>query len=118
MSTRLDATDHVARHLSPTQLARLHRLLLEEHATQQSRAVELQDPPDLEPDLAEVLLVRCQEALDEIEEALRLFDHGRYGLCVACGAAIRYERLEAVPAARHCVSCQAGHDRVLRSAPR
>ncbi len=113
MSTRLEATP-VATHLSPEQLSRLHRLLLDEHVAQQTRAVELQDPPDLEPDLAEVLLVRCQEALEEIEEALRLFDQGSYGLCVSCGGAIRYERLEAVPAARHCVSCQTGRDREQR----
>lgn len=46
--------------------------MVEEHVVQQARAVELQDPVDLEPDLAEVLLVRCREALDEIEAALTL----------------------------------------------
>jgi RNA polymerase-binding transcription factor DksA len=114
MSTRLEATPVAATHLSAEQLAHLHRLLLAEHIAQQARAVELQDPPDLEPDLAEVLLVRCHDALEEIEEALRLLDQGTYGLCVTCSAAIRYERLEAVPAARHCVACQARHDRDLR----
>ncbi|HEV3364823.1 MAG TPA: TraR/DksA C4-type zinc finger protein [Acidimicrobiia bacterium] len=114
MSTRLEATAVAANHLSAEQLAGLHMLLLEEHIAQQTRAVELEDPADLEPDLAEVLLIRCQEALAEVEAALRLFDEGTYGLCVACGAAIRFERLEAVPAARHCVSCQAVRDREVR----
>jgi DnaK suppressor protein len=114
MSTRLEASPVAAPHLSAEELARLHRLLLDEHVAQQARAAELQDPPDLEPDLAEVLLARCHEALEEIEEALRLFDEGTYGRCVACDAAIRYERLEAVPAARHCVACQTGRDRDLR----
>lgn len=111
MSTRLEATPVAAPHLSVEELARLHRQLIDEHVAQQTRAVELQDPLDLEPDLAEVLLDRCHEALEEIEEALRRFDEGAYGLCVFCGAAIRYERLEALPAARHCVSCRSGRHR-------
>jgi RNA polymerase-binding transcription factor DksA len=113
MSTRLETALAVT-HLSPEQLNRLRRLLLEELTLQHSRAVELQDPPDMEPDLAEVLLLRCQESIEEIEEALRLLDDGAYGLCSNCGAAIRYERLEAVPAARRCVSCQSGREHVLR----
>jgi len=114
MSTRLEATPAAVTHLSPEQLARLRHLLVEEHAVQETRAAELQDAPDLEPDLTEVLLGRCQEAKDEIEEALRILDLGVYGLCAACGSAITYERLEAVPAARRCVPCQSGRDRVLR----
>ena len=106
MSTRLQAAPALATHLSAAQLARLRCLLVEEQVIQQTRAVELQDPADLEPDLAELLLVRCREALDEIADALRLIDHGAYGLCSDCGTAIPYERMEAVPATRRCVSCQ------------
>ena len=106
MSTRLRAAPARATHLSAAQLARLRRLLLEDRVIQQSREVELQDAPDLEPDLAELLLVRCREALDEITQALLLLDQGAYGLCSVCGIPIPYERLEAVPATRRCVSCQ------------
>ncbi len=113
MSTRLEAAPAVT-HVSPVQLARLRGLLVEEQAIQQARAFELQDSRDLEPDLAELLLVRCREALEEIEEALRLIDHGGYGRCSACGTAVPYERLEAVPATRRCVSCQAGHREKIR----
>jgi RNA polymerase-binding transcription factor DksA len=112
MSTRVQAP--VESRLSPTQVEFLRRVLLEEHAAQQARSVELQDPVDLEPDLAELLLVRCRETLDEIEAALSLISHGHYGACTQCGAAIPYERLEAVPATQRCVSCQARLDRVLR----
>ena len=112
MSTRVQAPRDSR--LSPTQVERLRRLLAEEHAIQEARAVELQDPVDLEPDLAEVLLVRCRETIDEIEAALSLMGQGAYGACTSCGAAIPYERLEAVPATRRCVSCQASVDRVLR----
>jgi hypothetical protein len=45
--------------------------------------------------------------VEEIEEAMRLIDEGGYGLCSACGVAVPYERLEAVPATRRCVCCQA-----------
>lgn len=114
MSTRLQADPAARTHLTRSQLARLRRLLLEEHIVQQARVVELQDPPDLEPDLAHVLLVRCQETLEEIEEALDLIEQAAYGLCAGCRTEIPYERLEALPAARRCVSCQAGHARVLR----
>ena len=113
MSTRLQAARTPHTHL-PAQLAHLRDLLIEEHASQRTRAIELQESPDLEPDLAELLLIRCRETLDEIEEALRLIDQGGYGLCSVCGTVIPYERLEAVPAALRCVSCQAGHQENTR----
>ena len=114
MSTRLETAPVAVAHLSPEQLNGLRRLLLEELTLQHSRAVELQNPPDMQPDLAEVLLLRCQETIEEIEEALRLLEDGTYGLCSSCGVAIRYERLEAVPVAQRCVSCQSGREHVLR----
>ncbi|MEW6470895.1 MAG: TraR/DksA C4-type zinc finger protein [Actinomycetota bacterium] len=89
-------------------------MLAEEHALQRTRAAELRDTEDLEPDLAEVLLARCQEALEETEAALDLIEREVYGLCAECGAPIPYERLEVVPATRRCVACQSGRDRVLR----
>jgi RNA polymerase-binding transcription factor DksA len=114
MSTRLQAVPATTSHLSRVQLEHLRRLLVQEHLLQRTRAVELQDPPDLEPDLAAVLLARCWEALAEVEEALTLIGRGDYGACSGCGSAIPYERLEVVPAAQRCASCQAGRDRVLR----
>lgn len=114
MSTRLQADPSVRTHLTRSQSARLRRLLLAEQATQQARLVELQDPPDLDPDLAEILLLRCQETLEEIEAALDLIEHDAYGSCAGCRAEIPYERLEALPGARRCVSCQTGHDRAPR----
>ena len=114
MSTRLEAAPAVVSHVSPAQLAHLRRLLVEEHAVQQGRALELRESADLEPDLADLLLARCRKALEETEEALRSIDQGRYGSCSVCGAAVPYERLEAVPATRRCVSCQAGHRAKIR----
>jgi RNA polymerase-binding transcription factor DksA len=47
-----------------------------------------------------------QEALYEIEEALKRLETGTYGLCEMCEKPIRRERLDAVPFARLCVACQ------------
>ena len=112
MPTRLDAP--AASHLSPDQLARFREMLVDEYGALQARARELADPVDLEPDLAEVLLVRCLTAMDEIDAALTRLGAGTYGSCVTCTRTIPFERLEVVPAADRCVACQADRDRVLR----
>lgn len=49
-----------------------------------------------------------QEALYEIEEALKRLETGTYGVCEMCEKLIRKERLDAVPFARFCVQCQSG----------
>jgi DnaK suppressor protein len=113
MPARLEAVP-TATHLTTDQVERLRPLLIEEYTDRKARAVELQDPVDLEPDLADVLLARNDEAMDEIEDALRRIADGTYGVCVACGGAIPFERLEIVPAADRCVACQADRDRALR----
>src|SRR5882724_13552319 len=47
-----------------------------------------------------------QEALYEIEEALKRLESGTFGVCEMCEKPIRKERLEAVPFAKNCVTCQ------------
>jgi len=47
-----------------------------------------------------------QEALYEIEEALKRLDQNTYGICDNCEKPILKARLEAVPFARLCVNCQ------------
>jgi len=47
-----------------------------------------------------------QEALYEIEEAMKRLEQSTFGLCEMCEKPIRKERLEAVPFARLCVRCQ------------
>lgn len=41
-----------------------------------------------------------------VEAALERLDDGSYGTCANCGDPIPQPRLEAVPWARYCVSCQ------------
>ncbi len=44
--------------------------------------------------------------LQMAEAALARIREGSYGECVTCGNEINPRRLEAVPWARHCISCQ------------
>jgi DnaK suppressor protein len=44
--------------------------------------------------------------LREISDALRRLEHGSYGTCLECEEPISVKRLNAVPWARYCVTCQ------------
>ena len=44
--------------------------------------------------------------LGKVEEALRRFDEGTYGICQECGQPIPPERLEALPYATTCLKCR------------
>ena len=58
-------------------------------------------------DFALSLLSQEQDALYEIEEALKRVDAGTYGICEMSGKSIPHARLEAIPFARFTVECQA-----------
>ena len=45
------------------------------------------------------------ENLHDVEDALAKLDTGTYGQCEDCGSTIPAARLEAVPAARYCITC-------------
>jgi DnaK suppressor protein len=53
----------------------------------------------------EALSGQLTETLQDIEDALAKFDAGTYGQCESCGQTIPEARLEAMPAARLCISC-------------
>jgi DnaK suppressor protein len=57
-------------------------------------------------DFALNLLTQEQDALYEIEEALKRVDSGTYGICEMSGKPIPQARLEAIPFARFTVECQ------------
>ena len=57
-------------------------------------------------DFALSLLSQEQDALYEIDEALKRIDLGTYGICEMSGKAIPRRRLEAIPFARFTVECQ------------
>ncbi|KAF0125663.1 MAG: DnaK suppressor protein [Elusimicrobia bacterium] len=49
--------------------------------------------------------------LEDIEAALRKIDHGIYGVCEQCQKPIAPKRLNALPSARYCLTCQAGAEK-------
>jgi RNA polymerase-binding transcription factor DksA len=59
-----------------------------------------------EKDFALSLLSQEQDALYEIEEALKRIELGTYGVCEMSSKAIPHARLEAIPFARFTVECQ------------
>jgi RNA polymerase-binding transcription factor DksA len=59
-----------------------------------------------EKDFALSLLSQEQDALYEIEEALKRIELGTYGVCEMSGKSIPHARLEAIPFARFTVECQ------------
>jgi len=58
-------------------------------------------------DFALSLLAKEQDAIYEINEALKRIDAGAYGICEMSGDLIPEERLEALPFTRFTVTCQA-----------
>jgi len=57
-------------------------------------------------DFALSLLSQEQDALYEIDQALKRIDLGTYGICEMSGKPIGHPRLEAIPFARYTVECQ------------
>jgi DnaK suppressor protein len=57
-------------------------------------------------DFALSLLSQEQDALYEIDQALKRIELGTYGVCEMSGKAIPHARLEAIPFARFTVECQ------------
>ena len=57
-------------------------------------------------DFALSLLGKEQDALYEINEALKRIEQGVYGICEMSGEKIPHERLEALPFTRYTVGCQ------------
>jgi DnaK suppressor protein len=52
------------------------------------------------------MVEQMKDHYDEVVAALHRFENGTYGKCERCGNEIPMERLEAIPAARLCVSCK------------
>ena len=52
------------------------------------------------------LVTSENDALHEIDEALRRIEGGEYGVCEGCGEIIEEPRLKALPFVRMCIGCQ------------
>jgi DnaK suppressor protein len=46
-----------------------------------------------------------RDTLQDIDTALTKLEQGTYGQCESCGGPIADARLEAMPAARYCITC-------------
>src|SRR6476659_3135798 len=114
--TMSDTKTRVPTHLSDDDVAVLRSLLVGQMAVHADQAADcratadgltgqLDDDSLLERELADASATNYMEALIETREALRRLDDGSYGICEGCTAPIRFERLEAIPHARRCVSC-------------
>jgi DnaK suppressor protein len=49
----------------------------------------------------------AHDLLVQVDAALQRLDEGSYGKCARCGKEIAMERLEALPYATYCITCQA-----------
>jgi DnaK suppressor protein len=61
---------------------------------------------DLSEDVSLRRLSAHRDNLQRIDEALRKFDEGTYGICEDCGEEISRERLKILPFAIYCTDCQ------------
>ncbi|MEV0731227.1 MULTISPECIES: TraR/DksA C4-type zinc finger protein [Polymorphospora] len=59
-----------------------------------------------DPDTLNGLLTTARDGLAGTAEALRRMSEGTYGRCDRCGGEIPMGRLEILPHARYCVTCQ------------
>ena len=120
---------------APKTLEKLRRLLEEERETYLRQARDLaaeaealaseREPGDTqfdeesgegdtlnverERDLA--LSASANQAVEEIDRALRRMDAGTYGICERCGKKIAVARLEALPFAALCIECKSREER-------
>ena len=80
-----------------------------------SQTVTRQDTPSDEGDLSQqsheewIFLNRNSleiKLLREVQRALRRVEEGTFGICPRCEEPISAKRLDAIPWARYCVTCQ------------
>ena len=80
-----------------------------EDATQTSYDVEEpeEEAVDLqETDVDQAILDNEKTLLAEVQQALARIEHGTYGRCSNCGQPIPEKRLEAIPWATLCLTCE------------
>ncbi|MDD5628554.1 MAG: TraR/DksA family transcriptional regulator [Elusimicrobia bacterium] len=112
---------------TPAKLAGVKRKLLEMRddliktvRTQQLEESAEQDTGDdadkasqsIEKELLFELSDNERMTLDHIEAALRKIDKGTYGSCESCRKPIPKPRLDALPFARYCITCQSSAESV------
>lgn len=103
-----------------TEVGRIHGTLDQMHANGEAEMSDFSSnelsnydnhPADLGSELYSVemnmaLKVHEQSKLNDINKALNKFKTGTYGKCEKCNKEIPLERLEAMPSAKLCMSCE------------
>ncbi|GAA0617208.1 hypothetical protein GCM10009547_19240 [Sporichthya brevicatena] len=89
-----------------TQLDDVTRLSIDVESSRDADGQAVGGARTEESRLAARLLAAARRQLEETEAALKRLDEGKYGICDGCRLPIPPARLEALPAARLCVSCQ------------
>ncbi|MCX7826618.1 MAG: TraR/DksA C4-type zinc finger protein [Verrucomicrobiae bacterium] len=104
----LDLRDHVIDQINGLAGENLHRNPRESAGDLSGYSFHMADvgSDNFDREFALSLVSSEQEALYEIEEALKRIELGTYGKCDTCEKPIAKERLAAVPFARMCVRCQ------------
>src|SRR3974390_306535 len=107
--------------MDPTPLEKAHAALLEERerllAEQRETTIQAPDPMTYGSQAAAASQVFAQQRdlalrdhnrllIEGVDSALARPHPGTYGVCITCGDPISAERLEALPAAAHCIDCQ------------
>jgi len=60
----------------------------------------------IEREFGSLIATNARASLEQVNSALERLEVGEYGQCQECGAAIPAKRLEVLPFALYCVSCQ------------
>jgi DnaK suppressor protein len=71
---------------------------------------QLEEPEEVLEQLDE----QSRREAEDIQAALERIEHGTFGNCEACGEPIDRARLDALPTARRCVSCQERSERTAK----
>ena len=100
---------------TPSPTTAEHLLAARDHAREQLHRLEeeyegmLADPGTIQEDRDTVraVLEAARRTYETAEAAVTQLESGTYGTCTVCGNPIGAERLEALPEATMCVTCQA-----------
>jgi RNA polymerase-binding protein DksA len=101
---------HTRLHEARSQLLRTAAATEEELATLQARepGAPIEDAGRKEViDILARLGDRERREMEEVDAALTRLRANTYGACESCGGSIPLSRLRAMPATRHCLTCQA-----------
>ena len=69
---------------------------------------------NIQGDIELALIQMKSETLRRIDAALRRVDQGTYGICVECEGPISKERLQALPFAARCTSCEEAREAEIK----